>query len=151
MGQQSTAQLQHDFLRAFFATLCVRGETSIAWGSPQTDMSFRRLSDFLLERAENGTPLKKLASALRPDPISGIVTAIGESINYLQPGIVSVPNPSYRRIKLVATERLAETLKQQLPPDISDVLDGAVCAFQNAQSEESGNAYGSDAGSVQAS
>jgi hypothetical protein len=129
--QVSASELQRDFFKAFFAALCLRGESWLEWGAPSTDVAFRRVAEFLAQRAGRSGNVAMLAALMRPDPVSGIVTAVSNCIMYLQPGIVSIPNPSYKRIKLVATRGLGRMLREDLPRDVDELLDDTVDAFLN--------------------
>lgn len=127
MTYRASKSLLRDFLEALFAALSIEGIAYLTWPSSETDARFRSIYDFLTSRAHTNDDVARLAALLRPDPLSGLVSAVGEALIYLQPGVVSAPNPS--EIKLVATRGQAAGLRDELPTEVGKLLDGAVKAF----------------------
>ncbi len=129
MSRTSTRMLERHFFKAFFASLVQREHEILSLTQPETDLRFERSYGVLLAVEDPSPSLIRLLDSLRADPVSGTVRALHANLLRLQPGVVSIPNPTYGYATLQATDDGAEHLAEVFGNGFPEAFEQAVEAF----------------------
>lgn len=111
--------LEREFFRHFFAALVTKDVTSIRWRDPATSQKFLAAVDafdrnlmarYTTNPSRESSDYRRLLRALRPDPLTGATLALDRALVELQFSDVSVANPSYEVVRLLAPPASAQEL-----------------------------------------